>query len=153
MKAIVQRVRDAEVEVDSRVIGHIDLGLRVYVGVGVKDTAQNASQLADKIAGLRIFEDDEGKLNLSVGDVKGGILAIPNFTLMADARKGRRPAFVEAAEPDAAEPLYKEFISSLKQQGCEVAAGQFGSHMIIRSSAEGPVNILLDMSSTPEDVR
>ena len=145
MKALVQRVRSAHVEVDSSVIGRIESGLLVYLGVGLQDGREQAGQLAEKIAGLRIFEDDQGKLNLSVREVGGGVLAVPNFTLMADARKGRRPAFVDAAPPDQAEPIYHAFLEALIEQDCQVAGGRFRAHMIIRSDADGPVNIILEI--------
>ena len=145
MRAIVQRVAHAEVEVDSAQVGRIDRGLLVYLGVGVDDGPEDARRLADKVARLRIFADGQGKMNLSVRDVGGGVLAIPNFTLMADARKGRRPAFVAAAGPQQAEPLYEVFLDALRDLGCEAAAGKFRAHMDIRSTADGPVNIILEM--------
>ena len=145
MKAVVQRVRSAEVQVDGEVVGRIDRGLLVYVGVGCHDAADDAERLADKVVNLRIFEDDAEKLNRSVQDVRGGVLAIPNFTLLADARKGRRPSFVGAAAPEAAAPVFQAFVAALKRSGCPVAAGVFGATMLIRSDADGPVNILLEM--------
>ena len=141
----MQRVARAEVEVGSACVGHIGRGLLVYLGVSVDDDAQDARRLADKVAGLRIFEDPAEKMNLSVRDVGGGVLAVPNFTLMADARKGRRPAFVAAARPEQAEPLYEAFVDALRDLGCEVAVGKFCAHMNIRSDADGPVNIILEM--------
>ena len=146
MKAVLQRVRRAEVTVDSAVVGRIDAGLLVYVGVGAGDTVDQARKLAEKVAALRIFKDDAGKLNLSVCDVGGGVLAVPNFTLQADARKGRRPAFVDAARGDQAQPLYDAFVKHLVEFGCRVATGLFGAHMLIDSLADGPVNIILDIS-------
>ena len=145
MKAVVQRVRSAEVRVDGEVVGRIDRGLLVYVGVGCDDSADDAERLAEKVVNLRIFEDDAEKLNLNVRDVRGGVLAIPNFTLMADARKGRRPSFVGAAAPEDAGPVFGAFVAALKRGGCPVAVGAFGATMLIRSDAEGPVNILLEM--------
>lgn len=146
MKAVVQRVRWAEVSVDGKVIGRIERGLLVYVGVAVGDTAEESRRLADKVVALRIFEDDSGKLNRSVQDVRGGVLAIPNFTLLADARKGRRPAFVRAAPPEAARPAFAVLLSSLGAGGMPVAQGAFGASMQIRSEADGPVNIILEMT-------
>lgn len=145
MRAVLQRVRRAEVAVDGAVVGRIGPGLLVYVGVGVGDQAEHARRLADKIAGLRIFKDDGDKLNLSVRDVSGGVLAIPNFTLMADARKGRRPTLTPAAPPEVARSLYDEFVGALAGLGAQVATGTFGAHMLITSEADGPVNIVLDM--------
>ena len=145
MKAVVQRVRRGRVEVGGEPIGHIEHGLLVYAGVGVGDGPRQALLLADKIAGLRVFEDDAGKMNLSVRDVGGGVLAIPNFTLMADARKGRRPAFVDVARPEQAQPLYEAFVQALIDLGCTVACGKFREHMIITAEADGPVNIVLEI--------
>ena len=145
MKAVVQRVRWAEVEVGGRVVGRIERGLLVYAGVAVGDTLQEARRLADKVANLRIFEDDLGKLNLSVQDARGGVLAVSNFTLLADARKGRRPAFVAAAAKEAAAPVFEGFVGALRAAGLDVQQGVFGATMHIRSEADGPVNILLDM--------
>ena len=147
MKAVVQRVRWAEVEVDGRVVGRVERGLLVYAGVAAGDTAQEAARLADKVANLRIFEDEGGKLNRSVQDVMGAsVLAISNFTLLADARKGRRPAFVGAASIEAAGPVFEAFVAALRASGLTVQQGLFGATMHIRSEADGPVNILLDIS-------
>ena len=113
MRAVLQRVRWAEVEADGQVLGHIEQGLVVYLGIALDDRTEDADWLADKIAALRIFEDADGKLNRSVQDVEGAVLAVPNFTLMADARNGRRPAFVDAARPEQAGPLYEAFLAAL----------------------------------------
>jgi len=145
MKAVLQRVSHARVTVDSDVAGQIDRGLLVYVGVSVADGPDQAAKLADKVAALRIFEDDAGKMNLSVRDICGRLLVVPNFTLQADARKGRRPAFVNAARPAQAEPLFHAFVAALTALGCSVATGVFGAHMHIDSQADGPVNIILDI--------
>ena len=144
MRAVVQRVAWAEVEVDGRVVGRIGKGLLVYVGVGVDDGPAEADWLAGKLAGLRIFTDREGKLNLSVKAVGGAVLAISNFTLLADARKGRRPAFTAAAAAEQAEPVHEAFLAALRQQGVDVQTGVFGAKMAIRSQADGPVNIIVD---------
>ena len=144
MKAVIQRVQWAEVEVDSRVVGRIETGLLVYLGVGLDDTPDQAAWLAGKVANIRIFEDEQGKMNRSVQDVRGGVLAVPNFTLLGDARKGRRPSYVLAARPPEAEPLYQAFLDELQRQGVSVAGGIFRAHMIIRGAADGPVNILLE---------
>lgn len=145
MKAVVQRVRWAEVEVEGRIVGRIEQGLLVYAGVAVGDTLQEAQKLADKVANLRVFEDDGGKLNLSVQDARGGVLAVSNFTLLADARKGRRPAFVRAAGQEVAALVFDGFVAALRAAGLSVQQGVFGATMHIRSEADGPVNILLDM--------
>ncbi|MCY2926990.1 MAG: D-aminoacyl-tRNA deacylase [Planctomycetota bacterium] len=147
MKAVVQRVAWAQVEVAGEIVGRIERGLLVYAGVAEGDEASGALKLAEKIAGLRIFEDSDGKLNLSVNDVGGGVLAIPNFTLLGDARRGRRPDFTGAARPEQAQPLYEAFLAALRQAGCIVAAGQFRAHMDITSQADGPINILLEVPS------
>jgi len=145
MRAVLQRVRWAEVEADGNVVGKIDHGLLVYVAAGPGDGAAQAEQMAEKIAGLRVFPDKQDKLNLSVRDVRGGVLAVPNFTLLADARKGRRPAFGAAAPATVAEPVFDAFVLTLGKMGVAVAAGIFGASMLIRSSADGPVNIVLDI--------
>ena len=151
MKAVLQRVRSARVVVGSSVVARIDAGLLVYVGVAVDDTETEARRLAEKIAALRIFEDEAGKLNRSVRDVDAGVLVVPNFTLQADARKGRRPAFVNAARCDHARPLCDLVAACLADLGCRVATGLFGEHMLIDSQADGPVNIILDMPPAPRD--
>ena len=151
MKAVLQRVHSAEVSVGGEVVGRIDAGLLVYVGVVEGDGLDDADGLADKVAGIRIFEDDEGKLNRSVRDVRGGVLAIPNFTLAADTRKGRRPSFVEAARPESAKTLYDMFVAALRDRECTVASGAFGGTMTIRSAAAGPVNVIVDTRGGPPD--
>jgi D-tyrosyl-tRNA(Tyr) deacylase len=145
MRALIQRVYWAEVEVEGDVVGRIETGLLVYVGVAVTDTPAAARALANKVAHLRIFEDAEEKLNLSAGDVDGGILVIPNFTLQADARKGRRPAFVNAMAGEAADALQQIFVEALRAEGRRVEQGRFGANMTIRSAAAGPVNIVVDI--------
>jgi len=145
VRALVQRVDWAEVEVDGRVAGRIECGLLVYLGVAVADTVANAQRLAEKVAHLRIFEDADEKLNLSCQDARGGVLAVSNFTLLADTRKGRRPAFVGAAPAEEAERLYEAFTEALETRGCQVARGVFGAKMAVRSSAAGPVNVLIDV--------
>jgi len=144
MRALVQRVSSAQVEFDDRVVGKTGRGLLVYLGVGLADTIEHVDRLAEKIAHLRIFRDDQGEMNLSAMDVEGDILVIPNFTLMADTRKGRRPSFAAAAPPDVAEPIYEKLIESLKSYGGHVAGGAFGRRMVIRSVADGPVNALVE---------
>lgn len=156
MRAILQRVRWAEVETDGQMTGRIERGLLLYVGVSVGDEADDAKWLAEKVANLRIFEDESGKLNLSVQDVQGGVLVVPNFTLLADVRRGRRPAFVDAAPPAAARPLYETFVEALKQMGCSVAGGVFAASMVIRSAADGPVNVIVETprgGNSPQQAR
>jgi len=144
MRAVIQRVAWAEVEVDGRVVGRIERGLLVYAGVGVGDRQAEARWLAEKVANLRIFTDEEGKLNLSVRDVGGRVLAISNFTVLADARKGRRPAFVAAAGFDEARSVHEAFLRDLAAEGVGVETGVFGAKMAIRSEVAGPVNVVVD---------
>jgi len=125
MRAVLQRVDWAEVEVEARIVGRIERGLLVYVGVERGDQEPAARWLARKVAGLRVFEDEAGKLNRSVQDVRGGVLAIPNFTLLADARKGRRPSLAAAAEPRPAESLFEIFLAELAAAGVAVFKGRF----------------------------
>ncbi|MFP4054479.1 MAG: D-aminoacyl-tRNA deacylase [Phycisphaerae bacterium] len=145
MRALLQRVSEAAVTVEGRVTGQIGPGLLVYTGVARSDTPTDARILAAKVANLRIFEDDADKLNLSVMDVGGEILAISNFTLQADTRKGRRPAFVNAAVGEQALPLYDAFTAALRREGVRVAEGVFAAHMTIHSVADGPVNVVVDV--------
>lgn len=145
MRAIVQRVQQARVEVDGQVTGRVGPGLLVYTAVGIGDEQADAEKLARKVANLRIFPDEEGKMNLSVQDAGGAILAISNFTVLADTRKGRRPAFVYAARPEEADPLHEQFLQALRGEGVEVEAGVFQAHMIIHSVADGPVNVIVDV--------
>ena len=144
MRALVQRVTEARVEVDGQTVGRIGEGLLVYVGVAVGDTARQAEWLADKVAHLRIFKDEQQKLNLSVQDVRGEVLAVSNFTLLADARKGRRPAFVAAAGYEQARPVDEAFVEALRALGVAVATGSFGARMAVVSEGDGPVNIIID---------
>ncbi len=152
MRAVLQRVAWAEVEVSGEIVARIEHGLLVYCGVSVNDTSDDADALARKVAHLRIFDDADGKLNLSVQDAGGEILLVPNFTLQADTRKGRRPAFVNAAPGPAAEPLTEQFADALRHEGAEVRQGVFGADMTIRSAARGPINIVVDiptLTATP----
>lgn len=143
MLALLQRVKWAEVEVEGRIVSRIGPGLLVYIAVGRQDSPGDAEQLAEKVANLRIFGDENGKLNLSVRDARGGVLAISNFTLAGDAGKGRRPTFTAAASAAEAEPIYQAFLAALARSSCQVAGGVFGANMLIRSAADGPVNILI----------
>lgn len=144
MRAIVQRVRQASVSVDDKTIGAIETGLMILVGVTHDDDASDARFLAQKIATLRIFEDDAGKFNLSALDVGASALVVSQFTLYADARRGRRPDFVQAARPEVAEPLIERFITLLREQGLRVETGQFQARMLVKIFNDGPVTILLD---------
>lgn len=144
MRACVQRVSQAQVIVDGDVVGRIERGLLVLLGVASDDTMLDAEQLAEKIAGLRIFEDAEGKMNLALADVGGAMLVVSQFTLFGDCRKGRRPSFVAAAPPELAEQLYGVFVAAVGRLGLEVATGQFRRHMDVTLTNDGPVTLLLD---------
>ena len=144
MRAVVQRVSEASVTVEGRVTGSIGAGLCALVGVGSEDAEEDARWLADKIAGLRIFEDEAGKMNRSLLDVRGGLLAISQFTLFGDARQGRRPAFTAAAPPAVAQPLYDRFCALSRARGLVVQEGVFRATMQVRIVNEGPVTLLLD---------
>jgi len=147
MRAVVQRVNWARVTVDDGLAGRCRTGLLIYVGMFTGDEVSDVEKLADKIAGLRIFEDEYGKMNHNVRDVRGDILGIPNFTLAADTRKGRRPSFDPAARPAKARELFEAFVAALKDRGCQVETGRFGAHMTIESEADGPVNVVPDTRS------
>ena len=151
MRALIQRVHWAEVEVAGIVVGQVRQGLLVYAAVGPDDTLAQAGLLATKTVNLRVFADDEGKLNRSLKDVRGGVLAISNFTLLADARKGRRPAFTGAAAGADAKPLHEAFVHALRAHEVQVASGVFGADMIIRSAADGPVNVILDVDACGDE--
>jgi D-tyrosyl-tRNA(Tyr) deacylase len=145
VRAVVQRVTRAGVEVEGRRVGGIGPGLLVLLGAGAGDGAADVAYLVDKIANLRIFADEAGKMNRSVLETGGGVLAVSQFTLYGDARKGRRPAFTGALEPTAAEALYHEFVAGLRAAGvAEVATGVFGAMMEVELVNSGPVTILLD---------
>ena len=144
MRAVVQRVSEASVVVDGATVGAIDRGLLMLVGVGEGDGPADADALAAKVAGLRMFPDDEGKMNRSVVDVGGGVLVISQFTLQADVRRGRRPSFTAAAHPDVAEPLVDAVADALGEQGLDVATGRFGAMMQVHLVNDGPVTIVID---------
>jgi D-aminoacyl-tRNA deacylase len=144
MRALVQRVSRAEVTVEEKTISSIGPGLLVLLGVKAGDGAAEVSYLADKVAGLRIFEDDAGKMNLSVEQIGGELLIVSQFTLYGDCRKGRRPSFTEAAPPEEAEALYLAFAEALRQRGLTVATGIFAAHMQVTLTNNGPVTIMLD---------
>jgi D-aminoacyl-tRNA deacylase len=148
MRAVVQRVSRASVTVDGRVTGEIGPGLMILLGVGREDTSAVAASLAEKVANLRIFEDDQGKMNLSLLDVKGAALVVSQFTLYGDARGQRRPSFISAAPPEKAKALYEEFTVAMQGLGVSVATGMFQTIMSVELVNEGPVTILLDSDKT-----
>lgn len=144
MRAVAQRVREAAVAVDGRVVGRIGKGLLVLLGVGQSDAESDAAYLLDKVLNLRIFEDEMGKMNRSLLECGGALLVISQFTLYGDARKGRRPSFVEAAPPAQGKVLYERFVALARERGIETAAGEFGAMMDVSLVNYGPVTILLD---------
>jgi D-tyrosyl-tRNA(Tyr) deacylase len=144
MRAVIQRVSRASVTVDGEVVGKIERGLLVLLGVTHPDTETAADYLAEKIAGLRIFEDDAGKMNLSVTEVDGAILAVSQFTLYGDVRKGRRPSFDDAARPEQARKLYEYFVERIRALGLHCETGRFQEMMQVELVNDGPVTILLD---------
>jgi len=146
MRAVVQRVSHARVEVAGKVVGAIEHGLAVLVGVAPGDTTDDARALATKLAGLRIFRDEAQKMNLSVADVGGGVLVISQFTLYGDIRKGRRPSFVGAAQPEIAEPLVTAVVAALDELGVPTAAGSFGADMAVSLTNDGPVTLVLEVA-------
>jgi len=144
MRMVCQRVLQAEVKVEGQQVGKIDRGLLVYLSVGKEDTVKDAQFMADKLVNLRIFADEAGKMNRSVLDVGGAILLVSNFTLHGDCRKGRRPGFDAAAEPELAQQLYEKVIELIAEQGLTVEKGAFGEYMHVSSINDGPVTFLLD---------
>lgn len=144
MKVVVQRVSEARVTVSGDVIGEIKSGLMALVGVGHEDGASDIAWMADKLAGLRIFEDQDGRMNLSVEDIKGAILSVSQFTLYGDCRKGKRPNFMAAAKPEIAESLYEQFNERLRARGLQVETGKFGAMMEVALVNDGPVTLILD---------
>ncbi|HEX3777304.1 MAG TPA: D-aminoacyl-tRNA deacylase [Polyangiaceae bacterium] len=144
MRACVQRVNHASVTVDDEIVGRIELGVCVLVGVGKEDSEADAASLADKVTGLRVFEDEAGKMNLSVLEAGGALLAVSQFTLFGDLRKGKRPSFSEAMEPVRAEALFEQFCAECRTRGARVETGRFRTHMRVELENDGPVTILID---------
>ncbi len=144
MRAVIQRVLEGKVEVGGEVVGRIGKGLLVYLGVGKGDERKDCEFMAEKLANLRIFADEQGKMNLSVQDVGGGILLVSNFTLHGDCRKGRRPGFDASAEPVLAKELYENVAKLIRNQAVPVETGAFGEYMQVTSTNDGPVTFLLD---------
>ncbi|EYF08857.1 D-aminoacyl-tRNA deacylase [Chondromyces apiculatus] len=148
MRAVVQRVRRARVEVEGAVVGAIELGLVVFVGAGRDDTEADADYVASKVAGLRVFRDDAGKMSRALSDVGGAVLAISQFTVFGDMRRGLRPGFEGAMEPVRAEALYQRFIASVRARGLTVETGRFRADMQVHVENDGPVTILVDSKRT-----
>ena len=144
MKAVVQRVAGARVEVDGEVIGSVDRGLLVYLGVADGDSERDLAWMADKVSALRIFEDEQGKMNRDVVDIDGALLVVSQFTLLGDCRKGRRPSFTGAMAPEPAERLYESFVGALRGKGLPVATGRFRADMKVHSLNDGPITMLID---------
>lgn len=144
MKLVIQRVSKAKVEVDNKIVGSIGKGFLVLVGITHTDTEKEADYLANKLCKMRIFEDENGKMNLSLKDVGGELLIVSQFTLYADCAKGNRPSFIEAARPEQATPLYEYFCKKCEEQGIKVEKGVFGAHMEVSLLNDGPVTIVLE---------
>ena len=148
MRAVVQRVKKAQVSVDGEVVGRIGRGLMVLLGVAEGDGPEDVRYMVDKISNLRIFDDADGKMNLSCLDVGGGVLAVSQFTLLGDCRRGRRPSFTAAAGPDSANALYEQFVEGVRALGVEVETGVFRAEMEVSLINHGPVTIILDSSKS-----
>ncbi|NLG98252.1 MAG: D-tyrosyl-tRNA(Tyr) deacylase [Chloroflexi bacterium] len=145
MRAVLQRVRRGKVSVEGRAVAEIGPGLVILLGVGHEDTEEIARAMVEKVANLRIFEDDQGKMNLSIRDIGGSAIVVSQFTLYADTRRGRRPSFTGAALPDMARPLVDRFAQLLSEQSVPTQTGEFGAHMLVEIENDGPVTILLEM--------
>ena len=144
MRVVLQRVSRALVTIDGRVAGAIDRGFCLLVGFTHGDTAAQVDWMAEKVAGLRLFNDLEGKMNLGLGEVGGAVLVVSQFTLYGDPAKGRRPSFIDAARPEVAIPLYQRFLGALRERELTVAAGEFGADMLVEIHNDGPVTLILD---------
>lgn len=144
MRAVIQRVNHASVSVEGEIVGEINKGLLILLGVHKNDTEEDLDYIYRKVKGLRIFEDEDGLMNLSLEDIEGELLVVSQFTLYGDARKGRRPSFTESARPELAEPMYEKFIELAKRDNIKCSTGKFGAHMDVQLLNDGPVTILLD---------
>jgi D-tyrosyl-tRNA(Tyr) deacylase len=144
MRVVLQRVSKASVTIHGRVAGQIDRGFCLLVGFTHGDTPEQVDWMAEKVAGLRLFTDSQGKMNLGLAEVGGGVLVVSQFTLYGDSAKGRRPSFIHAARPDTAIPLYERFLSALRQRGLTVASGEFGADMQVEIHNDGPVTLILE---------
>jgi D-aminoacyl-tRNA deacylase len=144
MRIVLQRVSDASVTIGGRVAGAIGRGFCLLVGFTHDDTDDRVDWMADKVAGLRLFSDAEGKMNLGIAEVQGALLVISQFTLYGDAARGRRPSFIDAARPETAIPLYERFVAALRSRGLEVATGEFGADMLVEIHNDGPVTLILE---------
>jgi D-tyrosyl-tRNA(Tyr) deacylase len=144
MRVVLQRVSEASVTIQGRVAGAINRGFCLLVGFTHADTSAQVDWMAEKVAGLRLFSDADGKMNLGLEDVGGALLVVSQFTLYGDASKGRRPSFIDAARPEVAVPLYERFLSALRSRGLNVAAGEFGADMLVEIHNDGPVTLILD---------
>jgi len=144
MRAVIQRVSQAEVVIDQKSVGKIELGFMILLGIHETDTTEDVAYLVRKISKLRVFEDDGGKMNLSIQEIQGSILSVSQFTLYADTKKGNRPSFIEAARPEAAIPLYEAFNQQLKELDIPVETGEFGADMAVSLINDGPVTIIID---------
>ncbi len=153
MRALIQRVRSSRVEVGGEVVGEIGPGLLVLLGVGRGDTPSDAAYLAEKVASLRVFPGENGRMDLSVVDAGGSVLVVSQFTLYGDCSRGRRPSFDQAAPAEEALPLYREFIARLKAKGLRIAEGRFGAMMEVHLVNDGPVTLLIESPRTGEDLR
>lgn len=148
MRAVVQRVLNANVKVDGEIVGEIENGLLVFLGIGADDDNKDLDYMVEKILGLRIFEDENHKMNLSLLDIKGEILIISQFTLYGDVRKGKRPSFTNSCQPDIAENIYNQFVTKCEDKGIRTEKGIFGADMKVELINDGPVTILIDSKKT-----
>ncbi len=148
MRIIVQRVKEASVRVDDRVVGSIDKGLLVFLGVGALDDEKDLDYMFNKVLGLRIFQDEDDKMNLSLEDIDGELLVVSQFTLYGDVRKGRRPSFTDSASPEMGEEFYEKFTEKCRESGVKVETGIFGADMKVDLTNDGPVTIMLDSKKT-----
>jgi len=144
MRAVIQRVKRAEVRINGQAVGTVGAGMLVLLGIGKEDNLEAASSLADKIVNLRIFDDEQGRMNRSIAETKGSLLCVSQFTLYGDCRKGRRPSYDQAARPEVASQLYEAFVESVRAKGITVATGQFQAMMEVELVNDGPVTVLLD---------